>query len=221
MEIISLHPASPTRWSSLCGFPGKNTGVGCHFLPQEIFLTWRLNPGLLHCRQTLFFFFFNYLFFNWRMIALQNFVFVKRQHESAIAVHMPPPSWTSLPASSQSHPSRLIQSPCLSSCRQILYQLNHQRSLLNTHTSSFTFPTDISSLLHSNVISKFLPQFMMSWRVSFMPISCEWTNVLINILDPASGPAEYGSSTLYMNGLTYTVQHGRHQKGSPCKSLFH
>ena len=35
-------------------FPGKNTGVGCHFLLQEIFPTQGLNPGLPHCRQTLY-----------------------------------------------------------------------------------------------------------------------------------------------------------------------
>ena len=35
-------------------FPGKNTGVGCHFLLQEIFPTQGLNLGLLHCRQTLY-----------------------------------------------------------------------------------------------------------------------------------------------------------------------
>ena len=34
-------------------FPGKKTGVGCHFLLQGIFLTQGLNLGLLHCRQTL------------------------------------------------------------------------------------------------------------------------------------------------------------------------
>ena len=28
--------------------PGKNTGVGCHFLLQRIFPTQGLNPGLLH-----------------------------------------------------------------------------------------------------------------------------------------------------------------------------
>ena len=28
-------------------YPGKNTGVGCHFLPQEIFPTQGLNPCLL------------------------------------------------------------------------------------------------------------------------------------------------------------------------------
>ena len=29
-------------------FPGKSTGVGCHFLLQGIFLTQGSNPGLLH-----------------------------------------------------------------------------------------------------------------------------------------------------------------------------
>ena len=41
--------------SSIHGiFPGKNTGVGCHFLFQGIFLTQGSNLGLLHCRQTLY-----------------------------------------------------------------------------------------------------------------------------------------------------------------------
>ena len=40
-----LHP-----WN----FPGKSTGVGCHFLLQGIFLTQGLNLGLQHCRQMLF-----------------------------------------------------------------------------------------------------------------------------------------------------------------------
>ena len=40
----------PRPWDS----PGKNTGVGCHFLLQGIFPTQGSNPGLLHCRQTLY-----------------------------------------------------------------------------------------------------------------------------------------------------------------------
>ena len=36
------------------GFPGKSTGMGCYFLLQGIFLTQGSNPGLLHCRQTLY-----------------------------------------------------------------------------------------------------------------------------------------------------------------------
>ena len=39
-------------------FPGKNTGVGCHFLLQGTFLTQGSNPWLLplllHCRQILY-----------------------------------------------------------------------------------------------------------------------------------------------------------------------
>ena len=34
--------------------PGKNAGVGCHFLLQEIFLTQASNLNLLHCRQILY-----------------------------------------------------------------------------------------------------------------------------------------------------------------------
>ena len=34
--------------------PGKNTGVGCHALFQEIFSTQGLNPGLPHCRWILY-----------------------------------------------------------------------------------------------------------------------------------------------------------------------
>ena len=40
---------TPCPWDS----PGKDTGVGCHFLLQGIFPTQELNPGLLHCRQIL------------------------------------------------------------------------------------------------------------------------------------------------------------------------
>ena len=40
---------APLSWD----FRGKNTGVGCHFLLQEIVPTQGLNPGLPHCRQML------------------------------------------------------------------------------------------------------------------------------------------------------------------------
>ena len=52
----SLRPCGllPTRLLCPWDSPGKSTGVGCHFLLQEIFPTQALNPGLLHCRQTLY-----------------------------------------------------------------------------------------------------------------------------------------------------------------------
>ena len=52
----SLRPdgLSPMSFLHPWDFPGKNTGVGCHFLLQEIFPTQGLNPGLPHCRQMLY-----------------------------------------------------------------------------------------------------------------------------------------------------------------------
>ena len=70
---------------------------------------------ICHYIALLFFPFFLNLFFYWRIIALRILLFsVKPQHESAIGRHISPPFWTCLPSPSPSHPSRLIQSPCLS-----------------------------------------------------------------------------------------------------------
>ena len=35
-------------------FPGKDTGIVCHFLLQGIFPTQGSNPGLLHCMQIIY-----------------------------------------------------------------------------------------------------------------------------------------------------------------------
>ena len=40
----------PCPWD----LPGKDTGVGCHFLLHRIFSTQGLNPGRVHCRQILY-----------------------------------------------------------------------------------------------------------------------------------------------------------------------
>ena len=40
----------PRPWDS----PGKNTGVGCHFLLQGIFPIQGSNLGLMHCKQILY-----------------------------------------------------------------------------------------------------------------------------------------------------------------------
>ena len=58
------------------------------------------------------YFFFSFeinLFLNWRIVALQNWLgFCKRQHESAIGIHMSPPYRISLPPPAPSHPSRML-----------------------------------------------------------------------------------------------------------------
>ena len=43
-----------TPGSSIWDSPGKNTGLGCHFLLYGIFPTYGSNPGLLHCRWILY-----------------------------------------------------------------------------------------------------------------------------------------------------------------------
>ena len=51
---LGSHGLQPTRLLCALNFPGKHTGVGCHFLLQGIFLTQGLNPGLPHCRLILY-----------------------------------------------------------------------------------------------------------------------------------------------------------------------
>ena len=47
--LLSATPWTVARQAPLSmGFPGKNTGVHCHFLLQGIFLTHGFNPNLLH-----------------------------------------------------------------------------------------------------------------------------------------------------------------------------
>ena len=48
------HRLQSTRLLSPWNSPGKNTGVGCHSLIQETFLTWGSNSGFLRCRQILY-----------------------------------------------------------------------------------------------------------------------------------------------------------------------
>ena len=48
------HKMSPIRLLCAWDFPGKNTGVGCHFLLQGIFPTQGSNSGLQHYKQTLY-----------------------------------------------------------------------------------------------------------------------------------------------------------------------
>ena len=53
LTLVTPWPV-PARLLCPWNFPGKNIRVGCHFLLQRIFLTQELNPGLLHCRQILY-----------------------------------------------------------------------------------------------------------------------------------------------------------------------
>ena len=50
LTLMQPHELWPARLLCPWGFPGKSTGVDCHFLLQGIFLTQGLNPCLMHCR---------------------------------------------------------------------------------------------------------------------------------------------------------------------------
>ena len=52
--FLWLHGLQPARLLCLWDFPGKNTGVGCHFLLQGIFPTQRSNLCLLLGRQIFY-----------------------------------------------------------------------------------------------------------------------------------------------------------------------
>ena len=44
LTLLRSHGLKPTRFLCPWNSPGKNTGVGCHFLLQGIFQTQGLNP---------------------------------------------------------------------------------------------------------------------------------------------------------------------------------
>ena len=60
LKLLSRVRLFVTPWTVACqaspflGFSRQEYWSGCHFLPQGIFPTQGLNPGLLHCRQTLY-----------------------------------------------------------------------------------------------------------------------------------------------------------------------
>ena len=56
LNYLTLCDSRLRHARSLCpwGFLSKNTGVGCHILLQEIFLTQGSNPHLLYCKWILY-----------------------------------------------------------------------------------------------------------------------------------------------------------------------
>ena len=52
--LLQFCGLQPVRLLCPWDSPGKNIGVGSHFLLQGIFSTQESNPGLLHCRQVIY-----------------------------------------------------------------------------------------------------------------------------------------------------------------------
>ena len=52
VQLFAPHGLKAARFLCLWDSPGKNTGVGCRFLLQGIFLTQESYCVLLHCKRT-------------------------------------------------------------------------------------------------------------------------------------------------------------------------
>ena len=93
---------SPPGTSANGDFPGRNTGVGCYALLQEIFPTQGSNSGLLHCRLILY--------------------HLSHQGSSRIL------EWVAYPFSRGIFLTQELNQGFLH-CRQIFYRLSYQRIL--------------------------------------------------------------------------------------------
>ena len=123
--------------------PGKNTGVGCLALLQGIFPTQGSSPGLSHCRQILY-----HLSQQGWYIGRTAMPSSRRKRgfpNSVTEPRSPALQADSLPAEPTGKPKNtgvgsqsLLQDNCLTQesiqgllhCRQILYQLSYQGSLI-------------------------------------------------------------------------------------------
>ena len=54
LTLLGPHGLQPTTLLCPQDFPGKNTGVDCHFFLQGIVSSQGLHPHLLYCRQIIY-----------------------------------------------------------------------------------------------------------------------------------------------------------------------
>ena len=111
--------------------PGKNTGVGCHFLLQGIFPTQESNPGILHCRQIL------YQLSYWVKVLSHLVMFATPwtvPHTRLLRPRNFPDKNIGVGCHSHLQGIFLIQesNPGILHCKQIIYHLSYQRSALSS-----------------------------------------------------------------------------------------
>ena len=111
-DSLQPHRLYPIKLLCLWDFPGKNTGMGRHFLLQEIFPTQELDLCLLHCRWILHYWATRSHFFCLKskimlllLLLLSHFSHVRLCATPWTAAHQAPPSlgfsrqehWSGLP----------------------------------------------------------------------------------------------------------------------------
>ena len=111
-------------------------------------------------------------------------VSIKHQYESAIGLSISLPSWISVPPPSPSHPSRLLQSPSLSSlshtdwCTLINMTYRSFISLVNSRIHNFVISFMKQNYDSSVLKSRYIWKFILGWS---SPNFCTW-NVILDIL---------------------------------------
>ena len=129
-DFVRPHRRQPTRLLCPWGFPGKNTGVGYHFLLQGIFPSQRSNSGLLHCRLILYPLSVLWLVAQlcWTLSKLLDCSLPGFSVHDILQLRIL--EWVAMPSSRESsHPRDQTQvSRRLFMVRQILYGLSHQGS---------------------------------------------------------------------------------------------
>ena len=149
-------------------FPGKNTGMGCHFLLQDIFLTQRSNLSLLHCRQSL------YHWAAWE--AHDQYLKVKVKSFSRIPslqLHELYSPWNSPGQDTGVGSLSLLQgifltpgsNPGLPHCRQIVYQLSHQGSPRILEWAAYPFSRRSSWPRNWTRVSCIAGGFFTNWAI--------------------------------------------------------
>ena len=134
LKVCDPHGLQPPRLFPPWDFPGKSTGMGCHFLLQGIFPTQGLNPGLPHCRKIL------YRLSHQGSPIISLKVKVKVDSRSVVSdflqPHCPYSPWNCPGQKTGVGSLSLLQgvfptqrsNPGFPHCRRIFYQLNHKGS---------------------------------------------------------------------------------------------
>ena len=143
---MAAHQASPSL-----GFSRQEYWSGLPFSYIKRQKSTRQFFHLLLAKRLILLVFLKVTFIFNPLLCSISLIFATHQHTLAIGVHMSHPSWTSLPPPTLSHPSRLLQSPSVSSFshRANFHWLSISHvymllSLIISFSPSFPLPLSIS-----------------------------------------------------------------------------
>ena len=131
------------------------------------------------------------------------------QHELAIGIHISPPFWTSLPPPFPSHPSRLIQSPCLSFLRHTA----NSRWLFILHMVMSVSMVLFPHILPSSPLSPCLQVYSLCLFFHCCPVNKFFSTTFLDSIYMHS--VDFSCSVMSDSLRPHGLQHAR----PPCPSL--